>query len=246
MRPPILFSVALAAVLWCLPIDSARAVGGDYVILLHGAGRTPLSMRPMESYLRDHGYRVINAPFPSAGRSLEQIADSYFPKLVGSLDPGVKIHFVAHSMGAIILRQYLARHAVTNLGRVVLLGPPNHGSEIIDRLRTTPLLRSCLGPRLLELSTGPDALPQRLGPANFDCGIIAGDRSVNPITGLMLHGANDGKVTVESARLEGARDFLVLHYSHTWLIWKRQTFHQIAHFLSVGAFDRDSIQAESI
>jgi triacylglycerol lipase len=246
MNRSLRLSVALAAVIWRLSLNDARATDGDYVILLHGAGRTPLSMRPMESYLRTNGYRVINARFPSAGLSIEQIADTYFPKLVGTLDSGVKIHFVAHSMGAIILRQYLVRHTVTNLGRVVMLAPPNHGSEIIDHLRANPLLRLCLGPRLLELGTGPDALPQRLGPANFDCGVIAGDSSANPITGPMLHGANDGKVTVESARLDGAKDFLVLHHSHTWLIWKWQTFHQIAHFLRAGTFDRNTLPADSI
>ena len=127
----------------------------------------------MAAYLRAHGYRVINARFRSIGLSIEQIADTYLPELVGSLDSRAKVHFVTHSMGGIILRQYLSTHIVTNLGRVVMLAPPNHGSEIVDRLKTVPVLNDALGQRLLELGTGPRDLPRRLCPANFDCGLIA-------------------------------------------------------------------------
>lgn len=230
----------LGLVLACASISATSlAVQGDCVILIHGAGRTCASMIPMQCFLMCHGYRVVNAQFTSTGRSIEEIADSDFPGILKELDPAAKVHFVAHSMGAIILRQYLASHAVTNLGRVVMLGPPNHGSEIIDRLRPFPLFRSILGRRLTELGTDSKDLPSRLGPAKFDCGVIAGDVPANPLTGAMLHGPNDGKVLVESARLDGMRDFLVVHHSHTWMIWNKDVMRQALAFLHSGAFDHN-------
>lgn len=119
-----------------------------------------------------------------------------------------------------------------------MLAPPNHGSEIIDRLRAHFFSRNFLGLSRLELGTGADDVPGKLGPANFECGVIAGDRSINPFLSALLHGPNDGKVTVESAKLEGMRDFLVLHSTHTWLMWRSQTLFQTLSFLESGHFNR--------
>lgn len=242
-----LVSAALFTLLTTLHLAAATIgqTGGDYVILLHGAGRTPLSMKPMEIYLRQHGYRVINLRFHSAGLSIEQIAESSLPKVLAGLDPRVKVHFVAHSMGAIIVRQYLACHDVPNLGRVVMIGPPNHGSELVDWARPNPLLRFCLGQRLLELGTGVHGLPGRLGSVHFECGVIAGDCSFNPLSSFVFHAPNDGKVTVDSARVDGMRDFMVAHISHTCLIWRKSVFRQTARFLESGKFDRTVLPLSS-
>src|SRR5581483_9780319 len=148
-----------------------------------------------------------------------------------------RIHFVTHSLGGIILRQYLSTHCLDNLGRVVMLAPPNRGSEIIDRLKGNPLSRIILGPVAAELGTGADDLPRRLGALNFECGIIAGDRSLNPFLSHSLSGPNDGKVTVESAKAEGMRDFIVLHSTHTWLLWRERTVRQVHCFLKSGQFE---------
>jgi len=120
---------------------------------------------------------------------------------------------------------------------VVMMAPPNHGSEIIDRLRANPISRRFLGVASKELGTRSDDLPQRLGPIHFECGVIAGDRSLNPLLSSMLSGPNDGKVTVESARLHGMSDFLILHSGHTWLMWRERTLRQIDCFLESGHFD---------
>jgi hypothetical protein len=140
-------------------------------------------------------------------------------------------------LGGIILRQYLSNHPLKNLGRVVMLAPPNHGSEIIDRLKASSFTRNLPGSSRLELGTGADDVPGKLGSANFECGVIAGDCSLNPFWSAMLHGPNDGKVTVESAKLEGMSDFLILHSTHTWLMWRRETLCQTLTFLESGHFD---------
>jgi hypothetical protein len=242
----ILVLLAFSAVLIVPETAQAAAANSepnqDCVILLHGLARTSLSMKGVEWYLKRRGYRVLNARYPTHGLSVEQISQTWLTPLLQSEIPrsSIKIHFVTHSQGGILLRQYLSGHDLPNLGRVVMLAPPNHGTEIVDRLQASRFARPFLGPGYLQLGTGTDSLPNRLGPVQFDCGIIAGDFSLNPLLSSMLTGPNDGKVTVASARLDGMRDFLVLHYSHTWLMWRKNTLRQIQCFLESGRFDRQS------
>jgi triacylglycerol lipase len=211
----------------------------ECVILLHGLGRTSWSMKGLEIYFKRRGYQVVNARYPTTGLSVEQISRRYLAALLQS-EPAAsaaKVHFVTHSQGGIVIRQYLSNHQLDNLGRVVMLAPPNHGSEIIDHLKSVPGLRRLLGPGTLELGTTPGDLPQRLGPIRFECGVIAGDRSLNPFLSALLPGPNDSKVTVASAQADGLRDFLVLHSTHTWLTWRGRTFRQALGFLESGRFN---------
>jgi pimeloyl-ACP methyl ester carboxylesterase len=226
-----------------VPSTSRAAVedaetGQDCVVLLHGLGRSSLSMKGIEWYLKRRGYQVVNARYPTGRLSVRQISTIYLAPLLATeaLPSAPKIHFVTHSQGGILLRQYLSDHDLPNLGRVVMLAPPNHGSQIIDQLQASRLTRALLGPGYRELGTSADSLPNRLGPVSFDCGVIAGDCSLNPFLSRMLPGPNDGKVTVASAKVEGMNDFLVLHSSHTWLMWRKITFQQIGFFLKSGNF----------
>jgi pimeloyl-ACP methyl ester carboxylesterase len=221
------------------PALGEKVPGRDYVVLLHGMGRTALSMKRLECFLADHGYHVINVSYHSHRCSIGQLAETYLRPLIEQrvTDRSVKVHFVTHSLGGIILRQYLANHSGPNLGRVVMLGPPNHGSQIIDQLRANPLTREFLGASARELGTSAEDLPNRLGPIPIECGVIAGDVSLNPLLSAHLPGANDGKVTIASAKLAGMRDFLVVHSSHPWLAWRERTLRQTLCFLTSGRFD---------
>ena len=87
--------------------------------------------------------------------------------------------FVTHSMGGILVRQYLRQHSVPHLHRVVMLGPPNKGSEVVDVLGNTPGFHFINGDAGLQLGTGQGSVPNTLGPVDFDLGIIAGTRSIN-------------------------------------------------------------------
>lgn len=219
---------------------------GDYVVLLHGLGRTSASMKRLEHFFEEHGYRVVNLSYPSTCFSVEELADVHLDAQLRQAisDPAARIHFVTHSLGGIILRQYLSNHTLRNLGRVVMIAPPNHGSDLIDHLKTSALAQKLLGPGALELGTDPHAILNHLGPLDFQCGVIAGDRSLNPFFSRLLNGPNDGKVTVESARVDGMQDFLVLHSSHTWLIWRKRTLDQTLCFLESGHFSRDNKPAK--
>ena len=212
----------------------------NYVVLLHGLGRTRWSMKGLERALAAEGYRVINVSYPSTRFCIEDVAGHCLGDLLQqrASDPTAKIHFVTHSLGGIVLRQYLHEHKLENLGRVVMLAPPNQGSELADRFHHSIVHRFLTGPAGLELGTGPCSLPNRLGRAAFEVGIIAGDRSVNPWFSTWIPGPDDGKVSVRRARLEGMKDFLVVHHSHTWMMWRRDVVGQVARFLRRGSFEQ--------
>ncbi len=148
-----------------------------------------------------------------------------------------RIDFVTHSLGGILVRSYLAHHPIENLGRVVMLGPPNQGSEVVDKLGGWPLFKWINGVAGNELGTGSSSGPNRLGPANFPVGIIAGDRSVNWINSLLIPGPDDGKVSVQRAKLAGMSDFIVIHATHPLIMRNREAIRQTILFLRTGHFD---------
>jgi len=212
----------------------------DVVVLLHGMGRGTLSMKRIEWALVNRGYRVVNLGYPSTRYAVEHVARSHLAPALRKLElpPGGRVHFVTHSLGAIVLRQQLATEPLPNLGRVVMLGPPNGGSEIADALKRGRFLRLFTGPSGQQLGTSGEDLPRKLGPARFELGVIAGDRSLNPFFSRRLPRPHDGKVSVESTRLEGMSDFLVVHCSHTFLPWRKSVVRQVVSFLETGAFSR--------
>jgi pimeloyl-ACP methyl ester carboxylesterase len=225
--------------------DSARANAepprrlDDYVVLLHGLGRTRFSMKRLEWTLKQANYRVVNLSWPSTHLSVQTAADWLGSALAEhAVDPAAKIHFVTHSLGGIVLRCYLADHSISNLGRVVMLAPPNHGSELADRLRGNFFYRFFTGPSGQQLGMEFGNVLEELSPPDFELGIIAGDRSLNPIFSSWISGPDDGKVSVRSARLEGASEFLVVHHSHTWMTWRRDVVLAVTRFLQNGSFQQ--------
>ncbi len=117
-----------------------------------------------------------------------------------------------------------------------MLAPPNQGSELVDLLRETSLFNKMLGPAGQQLSTAKDALPNRLGPATFELGVIAGNISFNPLSLLVLEGPDDGKVAVKRAALKGMREMLVVPCNHTFIMQSSQVISQTATFLQSGHF----------
>lgn len=220
-----------------LSAATVHAESKDTVILLHGLGRTRWSFWRVEQALRHEGYHVINLSYPSRTHSIEELTRDWLAPLIAAQGAAPRVHFVTHSMGGILLRCYLRDHAMPNLGRVVMLAPPNAGSELADRLKPTWLYRTLDGPAGQQLGTA--GLPAALGPwpaGAGELGVIAGDRSLNPLFSSTLPGPNDGKVTVASARLGGMKDFLTVPYSHTWLAWRGPVIAEILAFLRSGRF----------
>lgn len=234
MPLPRLLSLSL---LMLATVTTVHATPRETVILLHGLGRTRWSLWRVEQALRHDGYTVVNVTYPSRSHSVEELARAFLAPLVAAQAPAVRLNFVTHSLGGIMLRCYLRDHVLPNLGRVVMLAPPNTGSEVADRLQPTWLYRTVNGPAGQELGTA--GLPAALGswPAGAgELGIIAGDRSLNPLFSSWQSGPNDGKVMVAHARLDGMTDFLTVHSSHTWLAWRGAVITQIKTFLRAGNF----------
>jgi len=174
---------------------------GDNVILLHGLARTEDSMEVLASALEQEGYCVTNVGYDSREGDIESLAVSAIGPALKACADAERIHFVTHSLGGILVRQYLAHHEIENLGRVVMLGPPNKGSEVVDTLRDVPGFYFINGDAGLQLGTGEASVPNQLGPANFDLGIIAGTYSVNLILSEMIPGTDDGKVLTNKRRI---------------------------------------------
>jgi len=210
----------------------------DCVVLLHGIGMRSYVMKRLESALTADGYRVVNLSYPSRQMPFEQIVGEYLPDQLRkhAVASAPRLHFVTHSMGSLLVRKLIQDARPANLGRVVMIGPPNHGSTAADEAKKNALLREFLGGNLVRLGTGEDAIVRTLGPANFEVGIIAGEVAVNPVFGNVLGGKNDGAVTVESARLEGMHDFIVVPYSHTLMLWRSEVVDQVRAFLHEGKF----------
>ena len=230
----------LAAVLALALPPAASAQGETCVILLHGLGRTPLSMLPLKFALDRAGYRTVNQGYPSLVQSIEDLADTHVAEALAKCAPApdAPVHFVAHSLGGILVRHYLQDREVPDGSRMVMLGPPNHGSELVDEFADDAWF-AVMGPAALQLGTGAGNLPASLGPVNLEIGIIAGTRT--SLDALLLQSAplpepNDGKVSLGSARLDGMRDFLAVDESHTFILTDGDVMEQVVAFLANGRF----------
>lgn len=211
----------------------------DSVILLHGLARSDWSMKKLEKALVKRGYRVQNVGYKSTRGTVEKLSEQAIAPALAACPSGSTINFVTHSMGGILVRQYLRHHDIDKLGRVVMLGPPNKGSEVVDNLRDFPGFHFFHGDAGLELGTGETSVPNRLGHANFDLGIIAGTRSINILLSRMIPGVDDGKVSVENTRLPGMSDHLEMDVTHTFMMRDDKVIEQVIHYLQQGRFKRE-------
>jgi hypothetical protein len=193
----------------------------------------------MKRALERSGYLVANVDYPSRDYEIEELA----PMAVGdglaqcAANSGTSmVHFVTHSLGGILVRVYLAENTIDNLGRVVMLAPPNQGSVAVDELVQIPGFDWLNGPAGYQLGKGPESVPLSLGVPHFDFAVIAGDRSIDPITSAVLPDPDDGRVSVSDTRLEGMRDFAVVPVSHAMIMQDRQVIRLVRNYLAYGSF----------
>ena len=236
----------LLALCWlataCVTVPRAEVVRSasheECVVLLHGLNRSWRAMRPLAQELQQAGFATANVDYPSQSGSVEEIA----PQAVGlGLDEcrstgAARIHFVTHSMGGILLRYENERAPIPDLGRVVMLGPPNQGSELIDKTHDWPGFEMLTGDAGAQLGTGYESVPSKLGPVSFELGVIAGTGTINVFASAMLPDPNDGKVSVASTRVEGMDDFLVVGNSHRYITRSDVVFRNTIAFLKSGHF----------
>lgn len=210
----------------------------ECVILLHGLARTSRSMRTLESALISAGFGVTNQSYASTSYPIEQLANRAINSALAHCADNTRIHFVTHSMGGILVRHYLKSHGLPNLGRVVMLGPPNQGSEIVDVLGRMLGFALINGPAGLQLGTDKSSVPVQLGQVDFECGVIAGTRTINLFLSTLISGQNDGKVSVENTKVEGMKDHIVLPVTHPFMMINPNVINQVIEFLIHGRFNQ--------
>lgn len=225
-----------------LPIYSQAKTPARCVILLHGLGRSHHCMSPIEETLMRHHYIVINRDYPSTTKSIKDIADFYLPFMINECkkhNPR-SIDFVTHSMGGIILQTYLQNHKIEKLDRIIMMSPPNHGSPVADILHKYWLYQAVTGPAGQELTTYKKSTPHKVHLLSAcEIGVIAGTYNFVPFGNYMFQEANDGAVSVSSAKTNLMKDFIALPVSHSFMMDNPIVQRQILYFLSNGRFFRN-------
>lgn len=222
-----------------LLISSSASFASECVVLLHGLARSSSSLAKMQEAIEEEGYATANIDYPSRDHTIEELADIAVEDGLSECRSNKnieKIHFVTHSLGGILVRQYLSINSIDELGRVVMLGPPNRGSDAVDDLEGLPGFDWLNGPAGRQLGKGEDSVPLSLGPANFELGVIAGDRSIDPITSAVLEDPDDGRVSVADTKIEGMNDFVLVHHSHAFMMRMQKPIALTIAFLRDGSF----------
>lgn len=214
----------------------------DCVIILHGICRTRRSMGGLARFLHEGGFTVLNLGYPSRKHPIEKLIDIIEPEIAaisrGPDNRDRKLHFVGFSMGGLVIRAYLQKYRPSLLGRVVMLGTPNRGSEVADLLKDTKFYRWLYGAAGQQLITEQSNFAFCLGCVDYELGVIAGDRSIDPISSRIIGKPNDGKVSIESTMIDGMRDHIVVPTSHTFFPSNRLAWRQTLAFLQHGRFEQ--------
>jgi pimeloyl-ACP methyl ester carboxylesterase len=219
--------------------DSSANPISPAVVLLHGIARTSRSLRRMEAALRQSGFATLNIDYASRRKPIEALVADIHPQIAAFAEArGGSVHFVAHSMGGLLARAYIAQYRPARLGHVVMLGTPNGGSEVADLLKRFALYRAFYGPAGQQLVTERDLTSPSLPPPDYPVGIIAGLRALDPIAArFILPRPNDGRVSVESSKLEGMADHITVKASHTGMVRHPGAIAQTIAFLDKGRFE---------
>lgn len=232
---PAMKSIILAALL-ASPVMAAN----EHVVLIHGLCRTSHSMQKMDKVLTAEGYTVHTLAYPTRKKPIRALAEEHLAPLLeqAELQSASRLHFVTHSLGGIVLRQHLGEHKVRNLGHIIMLGPPNQGSHLVDKIGHWRSFRALNGPAGSQLGTSRSSLPNQLGPLGHPHAVIAGSCSINWINSRMIPGPDDGKVAVSHTALSDTTQHLVMKVTHPYLMQNKKVIEQVTHYLREGNFQQ--------
>lgn len=202
----------------------------EYVIVFHGIYGTEKDMKPIAEMLENKNYNVISIQYPTNSDNIEMITEKYIEPVVGELEKDKKIHFVVHSMGSGILRHYLKNNNIENLGKVVFISPPSHGSPLADHF-VSKMLKVSLGEAVLQFSTEKDSFVNKLGDPDYPCYVLIGNKSANPVYSAIIPGKDDGMVPLDGSKLDSCAYKIIDKATHTSILKDKRTFDEIENYL---------------
>jgi pimeloyl-ACP methyl ester carboxylesterase len=224
--------------------DVDRATERETVVLLHGLGRGEAAMWFLASRIERAGFHVVRIGYNSLADSPERIIVAVSQKIDACCKASPKpIHFVGHSLGGLIIRAYLAENRPRVLGRVVLIATPNAGTPVVDNYRNSWWM-GLAGPTAKSLGTGPDSFPNSLPAPDYPVGVIAGIWSRHGVD--LIPGDDDGLVPLESTKVTGMADFIIVASNHAWMRYSQEVTRQTIAFLRSGRFLRDGGEAAAV
>ena len=236
-------SVVLASCLFSVAIHAE-----DCVIMLHGLASHSVMMKPIALALDlQPEYRVVNQRYNSYATDISSIAEHVIPKALADceLRDSDRVNFVTHSMGGLLVRSFLENNEISELDAVVMIAPPNQGSEVVDKIRKIYPLEFALGPAGRQLGTGIDQFPASLSLPDFDLGIIAGVKERKLFSPKILPGQDDGAVSLNSTQLATMTDFHQIEATHSGILFDPETIEQTLSFLSYRTFNPSNFSCSS-
>ena len=159
-------------------------------------------------------------------------------KINKNFNQNIKINFVAHSMGTGILRYYLKENPLENLGKVVFISPPSHGSHLAD-VPFVDKLPSMLGKVVPQFSTKKDSFVNQLGEPDYDYMILIGNKTNNPLYSMIIRGKDDGMVPLKTAKMKSDNFKIIENTTHTSILKDKRTMKEISEFFKSSDLNKE-------
>ncbi len=211
----------------------------ECVICLHGLRSSSHVWKKLQKQLVVEGYNVLLINYPSSKFPIEKLAEEALVPAISRCrkKQNEKIHIVAHSLGSILARYYLQENDVAELGRVVMVSPPNNGSELVEKFHYVPGFRFINSPAGMQLGTDENGLIKSLEIPDYEFAVLTGSRSINWIESCFIPANDDGRVSIQSAKLKNMKEFKVIKTNHHFIPYKKETIQSIINFIKHGTFD---------
>ncbi|NMA48779.1 MAG: alpha/beta fold hydrolase [Tissierellia bacterium] len=210
------------------------------IVLVHGYNKTSKDMKTLKTNLEKMGHFVHLVDLPLTFRSIDDCVELFSKQMEGilseNMDDNDRVSLVGHSSGGLVIQLYLRNNmCLTGIARCVLIATPNKGTRLAD------IAVNLFKPAGKVFKTLNDLTTANAKKSVFDqfheieIGAIAGN-NCNLLLGRLLENENDGRVEVNSVRIEGLQDFIVLPYGHKEIHYQYETAKLVSDFVRKGFF----------
>nr|WP_314045022.1 alpha/beta hydrolase [uncultured Leptotrichia sp.] len=218
----------------------------DIVVFIHGIYGKLDDLSYIKGKMEEKGYAGISIQYPTTKEDIQGMVEKYInPEIDGELKKleqvnerrlnegksKLKMNFVVHSLGSVVLRHKLKESKIDELGKVVFISPPSHGSSIADNV-LSEALSPILGKAVRQIKVNEKSFVNQLGEPDYDCYVIIGNKTNNPLYSLMIKGKDDGMVPIETARLKNCRFKVIDGKTHTSILKSDEVVKEILEYFS--------------